>query len=365
MKQMFLALLLLPVVAQPPSRRVASPRIVALLEGARIAVINSADGSTLAERSLGDTSRWTSGWTLGVSPSGANVFVALVARSEKETAVVRFDLTDYSVHQVAVLADSIAYPFLAVGQRSGRVFLGSEWGFRIAIVDPRTPANIVRYASGRDTMAFGPAFWFDVSASEARIYTSYHGGGNPTVEGGFRGGAGVDWIDISKSPFEPCKGSKMQLVGTRFPTTVGFGCGSAHGRMVPYGDGFVAASGGPMLHVYDSATVEIGSFRIGLGPRNHVMEFAVDSVKRVAYPIGPCEGAGGVNRVAISNPANAETAFAPLSTVCGERIVLSQDRRTAAVSSRDGFALFDIETGTTDRRVKLSAGIRDLAFVRD
>ncbi|MES2178376.1 MAG: hypothetical protein V4550_11010 [Gemmatimonadota bacterium] len=355
MQRMLLALLMLQGAAQPAHPPIQSARIVALLEGARIAVINSAEGTTLAERSLGDTTVWKSGHSLGISPAGNQVFVALTSRSQKETAIIRFDLTDYTVHQIAVVADQFEYPWLVVGQRTGRLYLTSDWGFRVATVDPKKPSEVVRYASGRDTIGYGPAMWFDISANEDRMYASYHGNG-------LRGNGGLDWIDIRGDSLSICSESRLQSEKR------GTSCSNPHGRMIPYRDGFVATTGG-RLHVYNAKGETIAKHVTGLGDdRNHGMEFALDTVAAVAYPIGSCRrpNQGGVTRVDLKNPLDSTSSYRELAaTVCGERVVVSLDRTTLAIASGTGITLMGAESGNVGRKLTTSARVVDLAFVRD
>ena len=61
-----------------PGRPAPSPRVVALLEGSRMVVYNSVDGARLADRQLGDTARWSSGYSVSVNASSSWAFTALV-----------------------------------------------------------------------------------------------------------------------------------------------------------------------------------------------------------------------------------------------------------------------------------------------
>lgn len=161
-----------PSTPAPPR---AEPRIVALLQGNRIAIYDAADGALLANRSLGDTAKWSDGHSLGLSRLGTSAYAALLSRSTKATAIVRLDLADYSVHQSAVIAEAIHYPWLAVGQRSGRLFLAADAGFRIAAIDTTTGARAVTYGSSRDPAMFQTVKWFALSPDESRLFVSYHG----------------------------------------------------------------------------------------------------------------------------------------------------------------------------------------------
>ncbi len=302
-------------------------------------MIDATSGSVLAERSLGDSALWNSGLSLGASRSGDRVFATLTHRTSHATAIVRFDLADYSVHQIAVLPDSIAYPRLVVGPKTGRLFIAADSVFRIAIVDPTNTANISRYSSGRDPAIYWGVTWFSISPDENRLFASYHGFG-----------AGVDWIDVRGTQFVACTRSITQPPRT--------GCGSAHGRVEAYRDGFVAATGGGLV-VVDAKGSETARFGTGLSSRNHFMEFALDTVGGRAYIIGPCVMDGGLSRVSLSAPGPIQI----LGGVCGERVILSDDRRLLATSSGTTISILDADTGALVRRMTMPASVLDLSFV--
>ena len=301
--------------------------------------MDATSGLVLAERALGDSALWNSGLSFGTSQSGGNVFATLTHRKSHTTAIVRFDLTDYSVHQIARLPDSIAYSRVVVGPKKGRLFIAADSILRIAVVDPGNTAHVVRYSSGREPAIHWGVSWFTIAPDESRLFASYHGFG-----------AGVDWIDVRGTQFAVCTRSI-----TKPPRT---GCGSAHGRVEPYRDGFVAATGGG-LTVADANGIEIASFGTGLSSRNHFMEFALDAAGRHAYIIGPCVMDGGLSRVALASTA----AIQPLGGTCGERIVLSNDRRLLAIASSTAISIVDAGTGALVWKTTVSASVLDLSFV--
>jgi hypothetical protein len=302
-------------------------------------VIDATSGSVLAERSLGDSALWNSGLSLGASQSGGRVFATLTHRTSQATAIVRFDLADYSVHQIVVIRDSVVYPRIVVGPKTGRLFIAADSVFRIAAVDPTNTANILRYSSGRDPAINWGVRWFTISPDENRLFASYHGGAS-----------GVDWIDIRGTQFVVCIRSL-----TRPPRN---GCGSVHGRVEPYQGGFVAATGGGLRMVDDKGT-ETASFWNGLSSRNHFMEIALDTVAGRVYAIGPCLMDGGLSRVGLSAPWPIQI----LAGGCGERVVLSDDRRLLAIASDTTISIRDADTGALIRRTTVPAAVLDLAFV--
>ena len=302
-------------------------------------MIDATSGSVLAERSLGDSALWHSGLSLGASRSGDRVFATLTHRSSNSTAIVRFDLADYSVHQIVVISDSIVYQRLVVGPKTGRLFIAADSVFRIAAVDPTNTANISRYSSGRDPAIYWGVRWFSISPDENRLFASYHGGRS-----------GVDWIDVRGTQFVACS----ELI-TRPPGAV---CGSAHGRVEPYRGGFVAATGGGLVMVDDKGS-ETASFWNGLSSRNHFMEIALDTVGGRVYAIGPCVMDGGLSRVGLSAPWPSQI----LAGGCGERVVLSNDRRLLAIASNTTISIRDADTGALVRSMTVPAAVLDLAFV--
>jgi hypothetical protein len=136
--------------------------------------------------------------------------------------------------------------------------------------------------------------------------------------------------------------------------------------MVPYRDGLVAATGGDLVLVDDQGTRK-ASFATGLSSlSNHVMEFALDTVGRVAYVIGPCIPGGGLTRVPVSTPATLGTSYQLLNQrVCGNRIILSKDRRLLATSSDARLSIVDAETGRIVGTAATSASVLDISFVRN
>ena len=317
----------------------AGDRLVALLSGCRIVVIDPATGTVIAERSLGDSAPWKSGLSLGVGRSRDQVFATLTHRSSAATAVVRFDLANYSVHRIVVISDTIAYPRVVVGPRTGRLFVAADSGFRIAAIDPKSTSDIVRFSSGRDPAIYRVVPWFTIAPDETRLFVSYHGDAS-----------GVDWIDVRGTQFVACNETITGPLRN--------GCASAHGRVEPYRGGFIAATGGGLL-VSDANGNETASFGSGLSSRNHFMEFALDSAGNRAYIIGPCVMDGGLGRVGLLAPG----PIVATATVCGERVVLSADASTLAIASGSTITIVDAANVRVLRKLVVQALVVDLAFV--
>jgi len=307
-------------------------------------VFNSADGSQAADRSLGDTAVWSDGLSLGRIRSGREVFATLVDRTGTSTAIIRLNLEDYSVHQTTVIADSPAYPHLVVGPSTGRLFLASLTGFRIAVLDPRNPKRVLRYSSSRDPSVYQSVMWFDITPNERRLFVSYHGAAT-----------GVDWLDLNSLGAVACNEYIAQ------PPRIG--CASAHGRVTPYRGGLVAATGRKLVLINENG-FDYASFETGLGP-THFMEFAVDTVSRTAYGISECGGGGGIGRIFLEPPTDRPTSNRVMApTVCGSRVVHSEDGQLLAVASNSQISLVDAQTGTVLRTITAPGRVIDLLLVR-
>lgn len=323
------------------SGQLAGVRIVALLGGGRIVVLNAEDGSQLADRMIA-AAPWTAGLSLGMAPTKDTIFAALVDSSRKKTAAVAISLKDFTATRVAEIADSIVYRWLVVGPRTGRLFFASEEGVRVVMFDPRTK-SLVRYSPSRDPGLFRWVWWLAMSPKEDRLYFSYHGDAT-----------GVDWLDVKGSTFVACNESI-----SRSPID---GCASAHGRVVPYGTGMAVAAG-PHVLLLNTHGGQIHAFDTGLDPYNHFMEFAVDTANRAAYAIGPCAYAGGLTRIPLTLSSPVDESGTLLNpSVCGERIVLSDDGRFLAVASGDKLTLVESRTGAVLRTIVLSAPVVDVLF---
>ncbi len=320
-------------------------RIAALLEGRRIAVFQTAGGAALADRSLGDSSLWNDGSSLGVSPTGDHVFATLVARSRDATAIVRMDLADYVVQQTSVISDSIPYPWLAVGPRSGRLFIASGIGFRIAVVAPARASTVSRYSAQRDTALYRQVTWFGISPDERRVFVSYHGAAT-----------GGDWMELRGASFVACNDFIQRIVRV--------GCVSAHGRIEAYGRGFAAATGQALMLV-DSGGNMTRRFDTGLGPRVHFMEFVSDFRSQVAYAIAPCHSGDVLSRISLADSTSLVPAFRYLSrAICGDRIVASNDAGLLAVLNGASITIVDSRTGAVVSRITTPARVLDVVFIR-
>jgi hypothetical protein len=303
-------------------------------------LIDMATGRQLAESVTPNRSRALITGRLARATSGDEVFAVL---NEGDMAVIgALNTRTFAEREVAQLPlDS--YPALAVGSRTGRLFAFRSAGATVVVVDAKTgeQRTLLAFLSGQEVYSGA------VSADERRIYVSYHG--NAT---------GIDWFDLTGEEWRP--GGHLM----------------SHGGFALVGETLLAASGDPSIAEVDATGRTLRTFDTALYG-NHLMEFAVDSQRRIIYAAGPCDYAGGFSATPWPRSGAAPTrVLVPARdySVCGARISLEPNGQWVAIASRDDVVprasragsvlIVDTRTGIVVQRLATSSDVVDVLAVR-
>lgn len=348
-----------PATASGPTQAgelFANTVAVAYLANNRIALVPLAGGADPLELELSSgtlPSPLGPGHRLGVG-EGNRVF-ALASRSDGAAFVAELLLAPLEMSRTHALPRDTVYRSLAVGSRSGNVFVFGESpdGVVARRLDIATgivgPSLIVRSTGdGRQWMVYEGL----VSQDEDRLYVSYHG---PDT-------TGVDWIDLVPSGAQRCAAT----------TIPGLGCLRTHGGIAVTADELFATNGEGDILVFDHDGIVRKTLATGL-EGNHLMEFELDTQRQVIRAVGSCGYTGGLAAVPLQGgsrrvivPPRSQAA----AVVCGERlastadgstIVLAATRRPTADPAIAGTLQFvDAATGALLKTVSTSAEAIDV-----
>ena len=115
------------------------------------------------------------GPTLALDATG-RVLVTSMAVGRQTTRVLRLDLASDTLTTIATVSDSVPYPFIDVGRRTGRVYLVSAVGIRAIVLDEADGHIVRRLGLVRDDWHDWSVYDAHVTPNEDRLYVSYHGG---------------------------------------------------------------------------------------------------------------------------------------------------------------------------------------------
>jgi hypothetical protein len=172
-----------------------------------------------------------------------------------------------------------------------------------------------------------------LSPDETRLYVSYHGADT----------TGADWFTITDAGVTRCRARRQYE---------GVGCVSeAHGMVVPFEDGFVAATGWSTVLVVDGAGAVRKRWDIPLTGR-HLRTIALDGERRL-YVVADCHPVvgGGLSRVDIPEEVAVVLPQPEGGHVCGDTIgvgpgnLLVLATRVSFTAKPPGLLLVDGETG--------------------
>lgn len=152
-----------------------------------------------------------------------------------------------------------------------------------------------------------------VTADEAHVAVSYHGGRT----------TGVDWAARRGRNLVPCVAGTDQRSG----------CVRVHGNVADLGnDQLLAATGDQTLIQVNLAGSVARSFDTKLAG-NHLMEFTLTADKRAAYAVGPCGYAGGLARIDLVT-GRVATLWQRPRHMCGARIAVDAAGRLFVTRTR-------------------------------
>lgn len=249
---------------------------------------------------------------LAVSSDGGSVFV-LVGEADGHTLIAVVDTAGLTVSASLDLDRDLRYRGIAVGRRTGRIYLfANQSGDAVVqLLDPMTQGVttwLARQSDGRNWLVYQGG----VTADESALFLSYHG---PDT-------TGIDRFEIGAGGLTRC----------RIPAFVDSGCFRAHGSFALFGGELFAATGGPLVMALDAATgARRRDYDLGL-EGNHLMEFTITRAAAL-YAVGSC----GYNR-GLAVAELASSVFHVLvppgqsSPVCGERIVALDDSSLLVVA---------------------------------
>ncbi|HXT68473.1 MAG TPA: hypothetical protein VN700_01865 [Vicinamibacterales bacterium] len=290
-----------------PPVLVTGDRIGAILTDGSMLVLSADDGTVLFKSAAAASLPATAG-QLTVSTATRSLYSLVLTASG--AAIKALNLEDLSERTVQTLTDA-SYVAIAVGKRSRNLYVFGSHGLHVKVLSP-ADGSLVRLLTGSGRQSDLSVFDGAVSDDEQRVYLSYHGFGT-----------GIDWFDISSKAPVACTGQRNAMTG----------CLLAHGRFVVEGARVLAATGEAHLVELDLATLKQRSLDTGLHG-NHLMEFAFDRPRGVAYALGACDYAGGLS--AAGSRAGAPRVLVPPGDyrICGDTIDVSADGRWMVVGAR-------------------------------
>jgi len=258
--------------------------VVALLADNRLIAVRPTDGQVLVEQTLGapPPALVGAGHYLAMSPDGKLLYVLPYAVAGTRSSVVEIATATARVQASYLLpASGMVYRSLAVGAKTGRIYLFGNRGSSVVItvLDAHTGAARIswtaRPADGHNWLVYQGA----VSSDERQLLVSYHG---PDT-------TGVDVFTWQGQALQRCPSPPFSSVDA------GFGCLRSHGGFTFYGAGIPAATGTSLIEELDLH----GGLHQAFDTRlvGHLMEFVVDAHRQRLYMIGACGYVNGFSAV--------------------------------------------------------------------
>jgi hypothetical protein len=298
----------------------------ALLADNRLAAISLASGTVVALKGLGPPPpsgahgewwRSADGHYLALSNDGRTLFAIVPGlvpgRPTGIDHLAVIDAATVRVRAIYPLPPALAFHSLAVGQRTGRLYLfgnrpvGGPLGTSPAdaIVTVRDPSGRTMLANWTARKAQGHNYFAYrglVSSDERKLFISYHGFDT----------TGVDLFTLSRSGLSRCHSS----FGPRD------GCIPGHGNAELNGNGLLVSQGnGPIDEI--GATGRVRRTLDTHLDRNHLLEFTVDRRVGRLYAVGSCIYVGGFSVVDIRTGRVQVLVPLPNYHICGERLALA------------------------------------------
>ena len=368
-----------------------APAMVALVGGRRLLRISLPDGAVEAERRVGSRSpgppvddrdefrlEASSGPSLVSTPDGRTVAALLREPAPGPDRVAVIDARTLRVRCSNPLVKGVRHTSLLLG-RSGRFYaignrsagVPGRWDAVLTIGDLRTgglsSSPTLRRAAARGEPDRGAKDWYvyraALSPDERRLILSYHGSDT----------TGGDWFRISRRlDFRAGEAGdrrcRRRLDG-RCPPGGWPDIGWLHGGVAPVGAGFVGTTGSSMVLKLDRQGRETARLRVR-GGENHVMDFALDARRRLAY-LSLCAQRPTLHRLDL---ARGGQKILHSGGFCGRPLAVHRGRFLlvdATPVSRRGYPrtvepelrLFDLRHSGAGRPVARSSGALDAVVV--
>lgn len=310
-----------------PSRLPAGSVLLALLADDRLVAVAPRTGAVVRQTVLPAATAGQTGHLLAVDPTGRQAYALIPRQPAAPDQLAVIETRTLSQPSTVPLDPGTHYRSLAVGERTGRLFLfgnrsdatGESAWVSVLDADRRHVGSwMLRPANGHRWTVYSGS----VAPDERHLAVSYHGADT----------TGADVVTSAGAGWSPC--------GTATSKS-GAGCSSdVHGRVVAAAGGVFASTGdGDRMLLLDYGGRIVRSWDPAL-PRNHLMEF--DVAAGTVLVVGPCTYSGGLTELttgtgkvtALARPGppgmTGEQRLAA-GTICGERVTRTSDG-TIAVS---------------------------------
>jgi hypothetical protein len=349
--------------------RISGVRVFSLLADRRLLALSADTGKVEMSTALGPKSPTPQvGRFLALSGDARTLYVLVPWTRSARQVVTAVDPAGLQIRARFRLPRGVAYRSLVAGSKSGRLYVAGNRPAgkdapapSDAVVTVLDPASRTVLSTWTVRNADGHFWWVldtAVSEDERRLYVSYHGGCDAESD---LCTTGADRLDIRGKRASRCQGQP-------YPHS---GClGRVHGQVATYQGGVVAATGeGPIIHV-DGRGRLARAWKTEI-PGNHLMQFALDRMRRLVYAIGSCGYRGGLSRIELATGTARVTGY-PSGDICGERIVLGPGSLIVVASNptpvpqggRSTVLLVDASTGDLIRSVATPVESLDLVSVR-
>jgi hypothetical protein len=300
----------------------AAQMVCVLLPDGQVRISDLESGATVLQVSLiADTSIEYPG-AMSTFAWRGEVFVSVVSERPARTRIIAVRARDGRVRSVAAV-NGLVYPYLALGTKTGRLYLTASHEDRGTVLDSQTGEEWLRFSFAHAPPGDWQVYAIGLSPNEDRLYVSFHGGCT------FGGGKpfcphGIDWVTFDQASAKLCVSTVTR--------TEDSGCIVAHGDFAPFRGGVVAATGSAVV-IVNAIGQPQRRIDVRLAPANHFMEFALDTTAGVVYGIGSCLYAGGLTEVSIFRPDTAvDVVQGSDVSVCGNLARLTDDGRYLLVN---------------------------------
>ena len=289
----------------------ARPVVYTLLVDNRLLALG-ADARPVFRLRLGPVQRQPAeGAHLALAPGGRTLYVLVQGSARSGDSVAFVDTARRVVTERVRLPRRTLFHVLALAPATHRLYVVGDRPAR----GPQQPVvsaldttrrrllwtALVPREDGLDWSVYGAA----VEPGEQTLLVSYHGSST----------TGADRLRIGPNGVEACTPPPRPYPGRA--------CIEIHGRIEPYGDELVAATGdGRSILVLDREGRRMRNLDPGLAG-NHLMEFALDRTRGLLYAVGSCGYAGGLAEVTISSGRRRLLERPRNRRICGERIVVA------------------------------------------